>query len=596
MNVSNAANFTNLPTSTNITPTLSNQLITKAYADSAYEPSGNLLNANNIWSGNNTFNKVLTASGGIAGPTGSFNYLSSSNNTYLATTTGNVGIGKSNPSYKLDVSGNVNINGNLSGNYNNNNSLNQFKASTSGSTNFISVAMNLPFIVAVSNENYNYPFINTGTSDGSGGYIWLSTNSGATFTKQTQSGLYLKWSCVSITQNNDTDNTVYIHAMTIGETGDNSYYTSFASSSPPTNATWIGQKITYSSAGYLSFTGVSMNNTGQYRVAIFGDHQNYGIFYSSNYGSNWTTQYASTDNDFYGGGIALSNSGIAYATWKNNLQFIIRSTDNGQTWYTILNTNYANNIACSSNGQYVTAVGPSSSNDTGSQIYDSSNANASSPIFSSKTIGQSSSSVFLGVSMSPSGKYQIVGGHNTNGEIYISSNYGASWSHFSSFTSSLNTSSISLDSSIDYTGVWKFAVSSSTGLYIYIGEISPYLNITTPVVISNTCTATAFLQYSDYRIKENIEEIEQNIDDLKPVKYFNKLNKQIEYGFIAHEIQDVIPCLVSGLKDNQEYQTVNYTGLIPILIKEIQELKKEIKILKSKIYTLEDLKPHLLEQ
>jgi hypothetical protein len=34
------------------------------------------------------------------------------------------------------------------------------------------------------------------------------------------------------------------------------------------------------------------------------------------------------------------------------------------------------------------------------------------------------------------------------------------------------------------------------------------------------------------------------------------------------------------VKDAEELQSVNYTGLIPILIKEIQELKKAIKLLK----------------
>jgi len=70
---------------------------------------------------------------------------------------------------------------------------------------------------------------------------------------------------------------------------------------------------------------------------------------------------------------------------------------------------------------------------------------------------------------------------------------------------------------------------------------------------------------------------------LKPVSYLNKKQNKQDIGLIAHEVQEVFPCLVTGEKDGEHMQSVNYTGLIPILIKEIQELKKEIKMLKEKI-------------
>jgi hypothetical protein len=52
-------------------------------------------------------------------------------------------------------------------------------------------------------------------------------------------------------------------------------------------------------------------------------------------------------------------------------------------------------------------------------------------------------------------------------------------------------------------------------------------------------------------------------------------------GFIAHELQEQFPSLVSGEKDDKDYQSVNYTGLIALLVKEIQDLKKEVRDLKS---------------
>jgi hypothetical protein len=93
---------------------------------------------------------------------------------------------------------------------------------------------------------------------------------------------------------------------------------------------------------------------------------------------------------------------------------------------------------------------------------------------------------------------------------------------------------------------------------------------------------------SDYRIKSVIEALNNNnnnslysVDNLKPIKYFNKQSGATEIGFIAHELQEEFPYLVTGEKDGKEMQTVNYIGLIGILVKEIQELKTEIKELKN---------------
>jgi hypothetical protein len=63
---------------------------------------------------------------------------------------------------------------------------------------------------------------------------------------------------------------------------------------------------------------------------------------------------------------------------------------------------------------------------------------------------------------------------------------------------------------------------------------------------------------------------------LKPVYFkFNKDNKE-SIGLIAHELQEYYPFLVEGEKDGENIQSVNYSGLIGVLIKEIQELKKRV--------------------
>ena len=106
--------------------------------------------------------------------------------------------------------------------------------------------------------------------------------------------------------------------------------------------------------------------------------------------------------------------------------------------------------------------------------------------------------------------------------------------------------------------------------------------------ITGTCTATEFRIQSDYRIKDNIENLDNkyNIDNLRPVTYNNKLINNKDIGLIAHEVQEFYPYLVSGKKDGENIQNINYIGLIPILIKEIQDLKSELKIIKNYISNL----------
>jgi hypothetical protein len=53
-------------------------------------------------------------------------------------------------------------------------------------------------------------------------------------------------------------------------------------------------------------------------------------------------------------------------------------------------------------------------------------------------------------------------------------------------------------------------------------------------------------------------------------------------GFIAHEVQEHYPFIVSGKKDGEHNQTINYISLIALLTKEIQDLKKRITILENK--------------
>jgi hypothetical protein len=102
--------------------------------------------------------------------------------------------------------------------------------------------------------------------------------------------------------------------------------------------------------------------------------------------------------------------------------------------------------------------------------------------------------------------------------------------------------------------------------------------------VNGTINGTTIPTQSDYRIKDIIEPLNSSysVDNLNPIRYINKHSQKMEIGFLAHEVQEYFPCLVTSEKDGPDIQTLNYIGLIGILTKEIQILKTEVAALKQR--------------
>ena len=120
-------------------------------------------------------------------------------------------------------------------------------------------------------------------------------------------------------------------------------------------------------------------------------------------------------------------------------------------------------------------------------------------------------------------------------------------------------------------------VSFNRNFYV-MGDVSCNQNLN----VKGSVNAGSYNVNSDYRSKSNVRILDNSytIDNFRPVTYMNEKNKK-HIGFIAHEVQEHYPFLVNGKKDANEEQTMDYMGIIGILVKEIQELKKEVKELKS---------------
>ena len=89
---------------------------------------------------------------------------------------------------------------------------------------------------------------------------------------------------------------------------------------------------------------------------------------------------------------------------------------------------------------------------------------------------------------------------------------------------------------------------------------------------------------SDYRLKTDYKQFNGNsiLDLIKVYDYQLKETGSRAYGVIAHELQEILPYAVSGVKDGKEMQGVDYSKIVPVLIKAIQEQQTQIEQLKNK--------------
>lgn len=107
-----------------------------------------------------------------------------------------------------------------------------------------------------------------------------------------------------------------------------------------------------------------------------------------------------------------------------------------------------------------------------------------------------------------------------------------------------------------------------------------------------TSTGTTYNTTSDRRLKENIELItdgKQKILAMKPstFNFIEDENKTKMHGFIAQEMQDVIPEAVGGDANSDNMMSMDYGRITPVIVAALQDALKEIDMLKDRIAELE---------
>jgi hypothetical protein len=157
------------------------------------------------------------------------------------------------------------------------------------------------------------------------------------------------------------------------------------------------------------------------------------------------------------------------------------------------------------------------------------------------------------------------------------------------------------DSAANWTSVWENTAASAQGLLIRLtggsagvyygaydgGAYKFYINGSGVV----NSTSTSITAISDITLKENIRDLETGLNEvmkLKPRRFDwkdeTKLEKNVA-GFIAQELQDVLPDLVYDYKynDKETKKSIKMGDILPTLVKAIQEQQAQINELKSQL-------------
>lgn len=126
------------------------------------------------------------------------------------------------------------------------------------------------------------------------------------------------------------------------------------------------------------------------------------------------------------------------------------------------------------------------------------------------------------------------------------------------------------------------------------GSVFQFFFGTTQVgAINVNSTSTSYNTSSDYRLKENVAEVDTPISRLMQLKpcsfnFKSEPDERID-GFIAHELAEVVPSAVTGEKDEIDeegkpvYQGVDHSKLVPLLVAAVQALTAEVEALKARL-------------
>lgn len=134
----------------------------------------------------------------------------------------------------------------------------------------------------------------------------------------------------------------------------------------------------------------------------------------------------------------------------------------------------------------------------------------------------------------------------------------------------------------------RFRINSSGN--VGIGTSNP----TVSLQVAGDIIANSIAGSSDARFKSNIRPVENALSKVKSLRgvYFNwnqkafpnkNFSDKTELGFIAQEVEKVLPEVVQTEKTNDGYKAVQYDKVVALLVEAIKEQQKQIDCLKREL-------------
>ncbi len=126
-------------------------------------------------------------------------------------------------------------------------------------------------------------------------------------------------------------------------------------------------------------------------------------------------------------------------------------------------------------------------------------------------------------------------------------------------------------------------LSISPGGNVGLGsDATSKLHVFGDAIVTGVVTCTDINSTSDINLKENITTVDNALDitsQLRGVRFEWKKDHKPSYGVIAQELEQILPELVT----DTDPKTVNYNGIIGVLIEAVKELSAEVEDLKKKL-------------
>jgi len=133
--------------------------------------------------------------------------------------------------------------------------------------------------------------------------------------------------------------------------------------------------------------------------------------------------------------------------------------------------------------------------------------------------------------------------------------------------------------------IYGFNVTAGTLNLVSNGSVHSFAgaNYTCP----GTITASSVTDTSDAKFKENVQDLKEGLNTIRsliPRTFYNKKTKCEDIGFIAQEVQDVLPEVVKTQTDEEgEYLSLAYGRLTAPIVKALQELDERMQKIEEKL-------------